>query len=154
MKKILIAMLACGAMALSLTACGGAQPEAPAASETTAESSAAETSSEATESKDPVAPAEISVTVDFGDYDAQQALSKSIQNGEMTGQGIEIDGISSKGISHYSIGQEDGKGNYVGTTYEMEGEYPEDGAHVKLTGTVVGQFPMFYIQADSVVVAD
>ena len=79
------------------------------------------------------------VTIAYGDYDAQEALSKAIQNGEMDGKVVKIEGkVSHPGMS-YSIGQRRENGNaFIGTTFTIEdgGEYPEDGAHVVITGIV------------------
>lgn len=92
-------------------------------------------------------------TVSYGDFDAQQKLSKSIQNGELLGATVEIEGTSEKVGTHYSIGQTK-DGTFTGTTYEYSGEYPEDGAHVKFTGTVVGSGVLFTLEATSIEVIE
>ena len=83
------------------------------------------------------------VTIAYGDYDAQEALSKAIQNGEMDGKVVKIEGKVSnfgKGMS-YNIGQRRENGNaFIGTTFTIEDgkedDYPEDGDHVVITGIV------------------
>ena len=111
-------------------------PEAPAASE----AAAAAAGAIALAAEDLAA---VTDAVEFGDYDAMQALSKAIQNGEKTDAVVEIDGLVSnfaKGMS-YNIVQEnaDGSGN-IGTTFVIVGAdedaYPADGTHVKLVGKV------------------
>ena len=93
-------------------------------------------------------------TIDFGDYDAQQTLSKAIQNGEKTGKVVKIEGTVShfgKGMS-FNIGQKKTEGNqFIGTTFvieDVEGEddYPKDGDHVVITGIVKAEGYAFQIK--------
>ena len=93
-------------------------------------------------------------TIDFGDYDAQQTLSKAIQNGEKTGKVVKIEGTVShfsKGMS-FNIGQKKTEGNqFIGTTFviedaEGEDDYPEDGDHVVITGIVKAEGYAFQIK--------
>jgi hypothetical protein len=92
---------------------------------------------------------EIDVSVEYGDYDSMFTQSKAIQNGEMLGKVIKIDGVVSHPMSSYSIGQEDENGSFVGTVFVIEGidddEYPEDGDRVVITGEVVEQSPMNFV---------
>ncbi|MBR3115688.1 hypothetical protein IKF30_00445 [Candidatus Saccharibacteria bacterium] len=91
----------------------------------------------------------IDVTVEYGDYDGMYLLSKDIQNGEMLGKVVRIEGIVSHPMSKYSIVQEDGDGNKIGTEFEIEGidegEYPEDADRVLITGEIVEKAPLYYI---------
>ena len=93
-------------------------------------------------------------TIDFGDYDAQQTLSKAIQNGEKTGKVVKIEGTVShfsKGMS-FNIGQKKTEGNqFIGTTFVIEDavsedEYPQDGDHVVITGIVKAEGYSFQIK--------
>ena len=96
----------------------------------------------------------IDETIDFGDYDAQQTLSKAIQNGEKTGKVVKIEGTVShfsKGMS-FNIGQKKTEGNqFIGTTFVIEDavsedEYPQDGDHVVITGIVKAEGYAFQIK--------
>ena len=91
----------------------------------------------------------IDVTVGYGDYDVMFAQSKAIQNGEMVGQVIRIDGIVSHPMSKYSIGQKGDNGQFIGTEFIIEGadesEYPNDGEHVVITGEVVEKEPLYFV---------
>ena len=92
-------------------------------------------------------------TIDFGDYDAQQTLSKAIQNGEKTGKVVKIEGVVSnfgKGMS-YNIGQRKTEGNqFIGTSFVIEdgeeSDYPKDGDHVVITGIVKAEGYAFQIK--------
>lgn len=91
----------------------------------------------------------IDVTVGYGDYDVMFAQSKAIQNGEMIGQVIRIDGVVSHPMSKYSIGQKGDNGQFIGTEFIIEGadesEYPEDGEHVVITGEVIEKQPLYFV---------
>lgn len=91
----------------------------------------------------------IDVSVEYGDYDSMFAQSKAIQNGEMLGKVVKIDGVVSHPMNNYSIGQEDANGSFVGTVFVIEGieddDYPEDGDRVVITGEVVEQSPMYFV---------
>ncbi len=92
---------------------------------------------------------QVDVTVGYGDYDVMFAQSKAIQNGEMLGEVVQVDGIVSHPISNYSIGQKDENGSFVGTVFVIEGaeeeDYPEDGDHVVVTGEIVEKSPMYFV---------
>jgi hypothetical protein len=85
----------------------------------------------------------VDVTIAYGDYEAMESLSKKIQNGEMDGKVVKIDGkVSnfSKGMS-YNIGERRENGNaFIGTTFTIEDgaedDYPSDGDQVVITGIV------------------
>ena len=86
--------------------------------------------------------ANVDETIAFGDFDAMQTLSKSIQNGEKTGKVVKIDGLVSKPGTTYSIVQEnEGGTKKIGTKFVIEGAdtsaYPKEGDHVVITGTVL-----------------
>ena len=86
------------------------------------------------------------VKIAFGDFDSMKDLAKKIQNGEMTGKIIEVDGTVLHPGSSYSIGQKNGSSS-IGTVFKIEdsSEYPADKAHVKITGKVVEDSPMVFI---------
>lgn len=89
-------------------------------------------------------------TIDFGDYEAMEILSKSIQNGEATGRIVKINGIVSHPMRTYSIVQENSDGTKkIGTQFIIEGadesSYPKDGEHVVITGEVVETDPMVFV---------
>lgn len=92
---------------------------------------------------------DIDVSVEYGDYDTMFEQSKAIQNGEMLGKVIKIEGLISHPMSNYSIGQQSEDGSFVGTVFVIEGadedDYPEDGDHVVITGEVVEQSPMNFV---------
>ena len=91
----------------------------------------------------------IDVSVKFGDYDEMYAQSKAIQNGEMVGKVIKVEGVVSHPMTKYSIVQENADGNKIGTEFEIDGatasEYPNDGDHVIITGEVYEKSPMYFI---------
>ena len=91
----------------------------------------------------------IDVIVGFGDYEVMEAQAKAIQNGEMMGKIIQIDGLVSHPMSKYSIVEEDENGSKIGTEFVIEGldedSYPQDGDHVIITGEVIEKQPLYYI---------
>lgn len=147
MKKI-ISLVMCTVLCFGLVACSDSSTIEKEAAEVieaidTAYADSADQAVAETVSAEPV-------VVSFGDFDAMQTLSKSIQNGEMDGRVVEIDGTSKKMGSNYSIGQISG-GEFIGTTYTFEGvDIPESETHVKVTGTVVGEGFLHTITATSV----
>ena len=92
---------------------------------------------------------DVDVSVGYGDYGVMYAQSKAIQNGEMLGSVIQIDGVVSHPMSKYSIGELDDGESFIGTEFEIEGasgdEYPSDGDHVIITGEVIQKSPMYFI---------
>lgn len=92
---------------------------------------------------------DIDTKVEYGDYDTMYTIAKSIQNGEMVGKVVRIDGIVSHPMSKYSIVEADANGGTIGTEFEIEGAgeemYPSDGDHVVVTGEVVEKSPMYFI---------
>lgn len=91
----------------------------------------------------------IDVVVGFGDYEVMEAQAHAIQNGEMLGKIIQIDGLVSHPMSKYSIVEEDENGSKIGTEFVIEGldenAYPQDGNHVIITGEVVEKEPLYYV---------
>ncbi len=89
------------------------------------------------------------VVVEYGDYDTMRAQSKAIQNGEMLGKTVRIEGIVSHPMTKYSIVQEDEDGNKIGTEFVIEGldedEYPQDGERVVISGEVIEKSTLYYI---------
>jgi len=126
------------------------ETEAPAEEETEAP---AEEETEAVKEDEKADAAGDAITVAFEDFDAQEALSKSIQNMEVTGNAVEIEGISRQIGTKYSIGQvKDGK--FIGTNYTFDGEYPAEDAHIILKGTVVQDGFVCTISAESIEVVE
>ena len=94
--------------------------------------------------------ANVDVTVSYGDYDAMEELSKAIQNGEMVGKVVKIDGIVMHPATTYSIGQANASGSAkIGTQFDIvdaaAAYYPADGDRVVLTGKVVEKQPLVYM---------
>lgn len=89
------------------------------------------------------------VVVEYGDYDTMRTQSKAIQNGEMLGKTVRIEGIVSHPMTKYSIVQEDEDGNKIGTEFVIEGldedEYPQDGERVVISGEVIEKSTLYYI---------
>ena len=87
--------------------------------------------------------------IGFGDYGAMEIQAKSIQNGEMTGKIVQIDGIVSHPMSKYSIVEEDENGNGIGTEFVIEGVdedgYPQDGDHIIITGEIIEKEPLYFV---------
>ena len=89
-------------------------------------------------------------TVTFGDYEGMEKLSKAIQNGEMVGKKVKIDGLVMHPTSTYSIVQENEAGTQkIGTQFIIEGadedSYPQDGDHVVITGEIIEKSPMYFV---------
>lgn len=94
--------------------------------------------------------AKVDVTVEYGDYDGMQELSKAIQNGEMTGKVVKIDGIVMHPGTSYSIGQASEAGSSkIGTQFDIvdaaAAYYPADKDRVVITGKVVEKEPLYYM---------
>lgn len=90
----------------------------------------------------------VDVEIEYGDYDGMYTLSKSIQNGEMTGKVVKIEGKVSHPMSTYSVveSNEGGTGS-IGTQFIIEGdaEYPNDKDRIVITGKVVENTPMYFV---------
>ena len=92
--------------------------------------------------------ANIDTTIEYGDFDAMQTLSKAIQNGEMVGKVVKVDGLVSHPGTAYSIVQPSADGSKkIGTQFIIEGseEYPKDGDKVVITGKIVEKDPMVFV---------
>ena len=94
--------------------------------------------------------ANVDVEIEYGDYDGMQTLSKSIQNGEMTGKVVKIDGVVMHPGTSYSIGQANESGSAkIGTQFDIVDAaaiyYPADGDRVVITGKVVEKQPLVYM---------
>lgn len=93
--------------------------------------------------------AKVDVEIEYGDYDGMEKLSKSIQNGEMTGKVVKIDGIVMHPGTSYSIGQANASGSAkIGTQFEIvdgTSSYPADKDHVVITGKVVEKQSLVYM---------
>ncbi len=90
------------------------------------------------------------ITVQFGDFDAMQKVSKTAQNNQYAeGQIIVIDGELSVNFGNAAIGEKSDDGEFVGTTLEVEGweedDYPEDGSRVLVTATCKANKDYFFI---------
>ena len=93
--------------------------------------------------------AKVDVEIEYGDYDGMEKLSKSIQNGEMTGKVVKIDGVVMHPGTSYSIGQANESGSAkIGTQFDIvdaaAAYYPADKDHVVITGKVVEKQPLVY----------
>lgn len=94
--------------------------------------------------------AKVDVEIEYGDYDGMEKLSKSIQNGEMTGKVVKIDGVVMHPGTSYSIGQANESGSAkIGTQFDIvdaaAAYYPADKDHVMITGKVVEKQPLYYM---------
>lgn len=92
----------------------------------------------------------IDESISYGEYNEMEKLSKAIQNGEMVGKVVKIEGLVSHPMSTYSIVQpnEDGS-KKIGTQFIIsdadDSGYPEDGDTVVITGEVVENSPMVFV---------
>ena len=89
-------------------------------------------------------------SIELGDYEGMQTLSKAIQNGEMVGKIVKINGIVSHPMSTYSVVQENEDGTQkIGTQFIIDGaedaDYPEDGDEIVITGEIVENSPMVFV---------
>ena len=94
--------------------------------------------------------AKVDVEIEYGDYDGMEKLSKSIQNGEMTGKVVKIDGVVMHPGTSYSIGQANESGSAkIGTQFDIvdaaAAYYPADKDRVVITGKVVEKEPLYYM---------
>lgn len=94
--------------------------------------------------------AKVDVEIEYGDYDGMEKLSKSIQNGEMTGKVVKIDGIVMHPGTSYSIGQANESGSAkIGTQFDIvdaaAAYYPADKDRVVITGKVIEKEPLYYM---------
>ena len=94
---------------------------------------------------------QVDKSIDFGDYDAMYEQAKAIQNGDILGAVIKIDGIVSHPMSKYSIVEKDENGSAIGTEFIIEGieesEYPQDGDRIIITGQVIEKEPLYFVIA-------
>ena len=89
------------------------------------------------------------ITVEFGDFDAMQKVSKTAQNNQYAeGQIITIDDELSVNFGNAAIGQRK-DGEFIGTTLEVEGwtedDYPEDGSRVLVKATCKANKDYYFI---------
>lgn len=94
--------------------------------------------------------AKVDVEIEYGDYDGMEKLSKSIQNGEMAGKVVKIDGVVMHPGTSYSIGQVNEAGSSkIGTQFDIvdaaAAYYPADKDRVVITGKVVEKQPLVYM---------
>lgn len=94
--------------------------------------------------------AKVDVEIEYGDYDGMEKLSKSIQNGEMTGKVVKIDGVVMHPGTSYSIGQANESGSAkIGTQFNIvdtaAAYYPADKDRVVITGKVVEKESLYYM---------
>ena len=91
----------------------------------------------------------VDTTIYYGDYEGMYDLSKRIQNGEAIGEIVSIDGDVSHLMNSYSIIQKDENDNRIGTEFLIEGvdegDYPQNGEHIMITGEVVEKAPLYYV---------
>ena len=127
MKKI-FALLLAAAMTFGLTACSSSQTTAATTAETTVEATTGDISNP-------------SVIIRLGDVEPMSEFVKSVENGEMDGVAVMIEGVAEKFGSDYSIMEKDEEsGESYGVTYVVadfeDGDYPEDGEKIWITGIV------------------
>lgn len=87
----------------------------------------------------------LDASVMYGDYEKMQSLSKSIQNGEMTGKIVSIDGLVNHPGASYSVVQKNADGTTkIGTVFIIDDgtEYPADGTRISIVAKVVEVSPM------------
>ena len=89
-------------------------------------------------------------SIALGDYEGMQTLSKAIQNGEMVGKIVKINGLVSHPMSTYSVVQANADGSQkIGTQFIIDGasdaDYPQDGDEIVITGEVVENSPMVFV---------
>lgn len=94
--------------------------------------------------------AKVDVEIEYGDYDGMEKLSKSIQNGEMTGKVVKIDGVVMHPGTSYSVGQANESGSAkIGTQFDIvdaaAAYYPADKDRVVITGKIVEKQPLVYM---------
>ena len=94
--------------------------------------------------------AKVDVEIEYGDYDSMEKLSKSIQNGEMTGKVVKIDGVVMHPGTSYSVGQANESGSAkIGTQFDIvdaaAAYYPADKDRVVITGKIVEKQPLVYM---------
>lgn len=91
----------------------------------------------------------IEVSVDYEDYESMKTFAQAVQNGELTGKTVQVDGIISHPANKYSIVERAEDGTTIGTEFIIEGieegDYPQDGDHVVITGEIVEKEPLYFI---------
>ena len=132
MKKLIVMILAL-VLVFSLVACGG--------SEDTPDSPAVDVPTEAPAAPDSANLSKVDVEIAYGDYEAMQNFMKKLSNFEAEENVVKIDGMCVKGMSSFSIMEDDGTGSRVGVTLSVEGwsdaDYPADYTRVQILGVVV-----------------
>ena len=93
--------------------------------------------------------AHVDVEIKYGDYDGMSKLAKDIQNGEMVGKVVKIDGLVSHPMSSYSIVEPNSDGSAkIGTQFVIlhdDALYPADGVRVVLRGRVIKQSAVLFL---------
>jgi len=92
----------------------------------------------------------IDETVTYGDYDSMEILSKKIQNGEMVGKVVKVEGLVSHPMSTFSVVEPNEDGSQkIGTKFVITGadeaDYPKDGDRIVITGEIIEESPMVFI---------
>lgn len=145
-------LFAAGAMGWALVACGNSEVSANANSnESSVVSDAKNIAREKKQELDEARAADYGVKVEeltepvvsiaYGDYEAMGELSHQIQNGDLDGKVVKIDGVVAHPITSYAIVQTvpDPKSR-VGSSFIIQGAledaYPVDGAHIEMTAKV------------------
>ena len=143
MKKLnILVLFACiTALCLALAGCGdsGNAPEPSNDQASTTESTPAEPTGETTITAADLAS--VDITIEYGDFDAMSELAANIQSGRNDDSVVQIDGnIVNYGTSCSIVEPSADGSKRIGTVFVIEGAsenaYPQDGAHVKLTGIV------------------
>ncbi len=120
-----------------------AETSAESSTESSSESSVGEVSVDLT-AADYSNPA---VTIEYGDFELIQTVTKDMQTGKYDGKVIKVTGISQKRMSSCTVMERDeSTGTGYGMTYYLDGkpnlsEYPAEDAKVELLGVVtVGDY--------------
>ena len=90
----------------------------------------------------------VDVSIEFGDYAGMEKLSKAIQNGEMTGKIVKIEGTVSHPMTKYSVVQANSDGSKkIGTEFIINGSdnYPKDNDRIVITGKIIEKEPLYYV---------
>ena len=123
--------------------------EAPAEAETQA--AEAETQAQASGDLTP------SITIEYGDIEAIEALAKDAQNFKVEeGTVVQISGVISTDFSNPSIQESDGNGGYKGITMFVDGEWEKPANHtdIDVIGTFVKgtSFMEFHVSPENITV--
>ena len=159
MKKVLRIMAVVMALMLVgavFASCGGS------ATDSKAEGDNAETQAKAENAEQTPDFSNPEIKLSFGDYEGMETLMVEASEGKYDGKVVQIDGISAKYGSSYSVMERDeDAGASVGMTYKIKDAgddgYPADDARVVITGVIAeGEYGARFIEVlpENVVVSE